>query len=79
VAHSVGGAFNSLSKITGTVSTGLANLAFDDEFEEHRQKEKMKKPKNILQGLEKGGKAVAYGFKEGLTGVFLQPYENAKK
>jgi len=51
VAHSVGGAFNSLSKITGTVSTGLANLAFDDEFEEHRQKEKMKKPKNIIQGL----------------------------
>ena len=30
VAHSVGGAFNSLSKITGTVSTGLATLAFDD-------------------------------------------------
>ena len=51
VAHSVGGAFNSLSKITGTVSTGLATLAFDDEFEEHRQREKMRKPKNILQGL----------------------------
>ena len=33
VAHSVGGAFNSLSKITGTVSTGLATLSFDDEFE----------------------------------------------
>jgi vacuolar protein sorting-associated protein 13A/C len=33
VAHSVGGAFNSLSKITGTVSTGLATLSFDEEFE----------------------------------------------
>jgi vacuolar protein sorting-associated protein 13A/C len=39
----------------------------------------MQKPKNILQGLEKGGKAVFHGFKEGITGVFLQPYENAKK
>lgn len=29
IAHSVGGAFNSLSGITGTVSTGLATLAFD--------------------------------------------------
>jgi len=29
----VGGAFNSLSGITGTVSTGLATLAFDKEFE----------------------------------------------
>lgn len=29
VAHSVGGAFNSISKVTGTVSSGLAMLAFD--------------------------------------------------
>lgn len=32
LAHSVGGAFNSISKVTGTVSTGLATLAFDKEF-----------------------------------------------
>jgi len=38
IAHSVGGAFNSLSKITGTFSTGLATLTFDQEFEEHRAK-----------------------------------------
>jgi len=29
IAHSVGGAFKSLSGITGTFSTGLATLAFD--------------------------------------------------
>jgi hypothetical protein len=39
----------------------------------------MKKPQNVIQGLEKGGKAIFYGFKEGFTGVFTQPYENAKK
>ena len=39
----------------------------------------MKKPQNVIQGLEKGGKAFFYGFKEGLSGVFIQPYENAKK
>jgi hypothetical protein len=38
----------------------------------------MKKPHNILQGLEKGGKAILYGFKEGITGLFLQPYQNAR-
>lgn len=32
VAHSVGGAFNSIAKVTGTVSSGLATLAFDREF-----------------------------------------------
>lgn len=39
----------------------------------------MKKPKHVLQGLEKGGKAVFRGFKEGLTGVVLKPYQNAQK
>ncbi len=39
----------------------------------------MKKPKNVLQGLQQGGKAVLHGFKEGITGLFTQPYENARK
>ena len=38
VAHSIGGAFNSISKVTGTVSSSLAMLAFDKDFEEHREK-----------------------------------------
>jgi len=29
IAHSVGGALNSVSKVTGTISTGLAVLTFD--------------------------------------------------
>lgn len=44
-----------------------------------RQKQKVNKPKHIFEGLQKGGKAVFYGFKEGITGVFLQPYENTKR
>lgn len=39
----------------------------------------MKKPQNVIQGLEKGGKAIFYGFKEGITGVWMQPIENARK
>jgi vacuolar protein sorting-associated protein 13A/C len=39
----------------------------------------MKKPQNVIQGLSKGGKAIFYGFKEGLTGVFLQPYQSARE
>lgn len=38
MGHAIGGAFNSLSKMTGTISSGLAVLAFDDEFEQHRQR-----------------------------------------
>lgn len=44
-----------------------------------REKEKMKKPKHVFEGLEKGGKAVFHGFKEGITGLFTKPYENTKK
>lgn len=43
-------------------------LAFDKNFESMREQQKMKKPKNIIQGLEKGAKAIYSGFKEGMTG-----------
>ena len=39
----------------------------------------MNKPKHVLEGLEKGGKAVFYGFKQGITGVVTQPIEQTKK
>lgn len=39
----------------------------------------MKKPKHVFEGIEKGGKAVFHGFKQGLTGLVLKPYENAQK
>lgn len=29
IAHSIGGAFNSVEKVTGTIASGLAVLAFD--------------------------------------------------
>jgi vacuolar protein sorting-associated protein 13A/C len=29
--------------------------------------------------LEKGAKAIFSGFKDGITGIFLKPYENASK
>jgi vacuolar protein sorting-associated protein 13A/C len=32
LAHSIGGAFSSISKVTGTFSTGLATLSFDKDF-----------------------------------------------
>jgi vacuolar protein sorting-associated protein 13A/C len=51
IAHSIGGALNSVSKVTGTISTGLAVLAFDKEFEALREKQKMQKPQHIFEGL----------------------------
>lgn len=39
----------------------------------------MKKPKHFFEGLEKGGRAVFHGFKEGITGVVTKPIEQTKK
>lgn len=39
----------------------------------------MKKPKHVIDGLGKGGKAVFHGFKEGFTGLFMKPIQNTKK
>lgn len=39
----------------------------------------MRRPQNVFQGLEKGGRAVLYGFKAGITGLFTQPYKSARK
>jgi vacuolar protein sorting-associated protein 13A/C len=79
IAHSVGGALNSVEKVTGTIASGLAALTFDKEFETMREREKMKKPKHVFEGIEKGGLAVFHGFKEGITGLLLKPIENTKK
>jgi vacuolar protein sorting-associated protein 13A/C len=73
MTHSIGGVLNTVEKFTGTFASGLAVLTFDSEFEEAREKEKMKKPQHVLEGLEKGGVAVLHGFKEGVTGVFSKP------
>ena len=38
IAHSIGGALNSVQKVTGTIASGLAVLTFDKQFEEMREK-----------------------------------------
>lgn len=39
----------------------------------------MRKPKHVFEGIQKGGKAVFHGFKEGITGVVTKPIEQTKR
>ena len=39
----------------------------------------MKRPTNFVMGMKQGAKSVLNGFKEGITGVFLQPYMGARE
>ena len=40
VKNTLEGTFNSVSKITGTLSTGVTNLCFDDEYIKKREKQR---------------------------------------
>eukprot|EP01017_Pseudomicrothorax_dubius_P026983 TRINITY_DN3060_c0_g2_i1.p1 TRINITY_DN3060_c0_g2~~TRINITY_DN3060_c0_g2_i1.p1 ORF type:complete len:350 (+),score=59.12 TRINITY_DN3060_c0_g2_i1:168-1217(+) len=79
VRNTASGAFNSLGKITDSVSTGLSALTMDQEYMQYRERLKMKKAKDVLEGVEQGAKSMLSGFEKGLTGIVLKPAEGAKK
>lgn len=54
LTKTIAGAFNSVSKITGSVSTGMAALTMDEEYMKEREKMRANKPKHIIDGVGKG-------------------------
>lgn len=78
--HSVYGTFNTTSKVTGTVGTGLARLTFDPKYLERREKKKLtEQPKHAGYGLLYGARDLLYGLGDGLAGPFYQPFVGAKE
>lgn len=75
VGHTIGGAAETLSKLTGTLGKGLATLTFDDEYQQSRLKPSSTKE----HSLETGTKSLLKGFVSGLGGVFSQPVQGAKE
>lgn len=51
LTKTISGAFNSVSKITGSVSTGIAALTMDEDYMQEREKMRAKKPKHIVDGV----------------------------
>lgn len=72
------GTFNSLHHITDSIATGLTILSFDDSFIEKRRKFKLRKPKNLIEGMDQGFKSIYSGLEEGVSGLVLKPYKGAK-
>jgi vacuolar protein sorting-associated protein 13A/C len=68
VAHTIGGALNSLSQITQSVSNALTILCFDKHYEMIRDKERMLPPTGILDGLGKSVTSLYVGMREGIIG-----------
>ena len=79
VTKTLSGAFNTVSTMTGAVGSGFATLCFDDKYFEEREKMRNKKPKHMVDGMAQGLQGLGEGVFEGITGVFLKPFEGAQK
>lgn len=79
ISNTFVGTFNSLNKISGSIGSGLASLSQDQEFLLEREKIKMQKASNLVQGLNQAGVSIFKGFETGITGAFSKPIKGAKK
>ena len=79
VKNSVAGIFNTASKITGSLSKGVAHLAFDKEYVRQREKNNREKAKHVGQGISLGAKELGTGLFKGITGVVTAPISGAKR
>lgn len=72
--------FGTVSKLTGTLSSGLSSLTSDREYQMKLQKERAKnQPKDLVDGLGNGVKALVLSVSRGVTGVVQEPYRGAKE
>jgi vacuolar protein sorting-associated protein 13A/C len=81
VKKSVFGISDSVSKITGSMSKGLAAATMDKEFQAKRRMTRTtrNRPKHALYGITSGGSAFANSLASGIGGLARHPIEGAEK
>lgn len=76
--HVTSGLADSVSKLTGSISTGLGRATMDREFQQRRDRERMV-PKDSAGHVYSGVSSLARGFVSGVTGLATQPIRGAQK
>ena len=80
VKNTVGGALNTVSKITSGFSKEILTLTQDEHYiNERERKNMMDKPKNVIEGIGYGISSMMSGLYYGVTDVVRKPLEGAKK
>jgi vacuolar protein sorting-associated protein 13A/C len=80
VRKSVFGFSDSMAKITGSMSKGLAAATLDKEFQDQRRMSKARnRPKHALYGITSGGSAFAASLASGIGGLARHPLQGAEK
>ncbi|KAH7468699.1 putative vacuolar protein sorting-associated protein 13A [Phytophthora ramorum] len=79
LTHSLYGAFNAASKVTGTLSEGIATLSLDRQYLAERRAQGPRKQvaTHIGTGLIHGTKQLGKGIFAGVTGVITAPAQGA--
>jgi hypothetical protein len=80
--HSAYGFSNSISKVSSSMSKGVASLAMDDDFlkEREERKDEMKgKPQSAGAGARTGGRDVYKSLASGITGLMEKPADGFEK
>ncbi|OJJ40573.1 hypothetical protein ASPWEDRAFT_220427 [Aspergillus wentii DTO 134E9] len=80
VKKSVFGFSDSMAKLTGSMSKGLAAATLDKEFQNQRRMSKSRnRPKHALYGITAGGNAFASSLASGIGGLARHPLQGAEK
>lgn len=78
--NTVEGTFGSVSKFTGSISSGLTVLTHDSEYIMDSQRDKARnKPRDVVEGFGQGMKSLFVNIGKGITGIVTQPAKGAKK
>ena len=77
------GVTDSISKMSGSLAKGVAELSMDREYLDKRSRvagsAAAEVPRNVGEGLLKAGEGVAGGFVRGLSGVITKPIKGAER
>ncbi|KAJ5606070.1 hypothetical protein N7510_008851 [Penicillium lagena] len=80
VKKSIFGFSDSMAKLTGSMSKGLAAATLDKEFQNQRRMSKSRnRPKHALYGITAGGNAFATSLASGIGGLARHPLQGAEK
>ena len=78
-SHFGEGTFNTMSKMTGALGEGFANITFDRDYKQQRSTARMKEAQTISQGVRKGLFELGGNLGDALGGIVMQPLKGAER
>ncbi|KNC47426.1 vacuolar protein sorting-associated protein [Thecamonas trahens ATCC 50062] len=78
VKNVVYGVFNTTSKVTGAVGSGLGMLSLDDEWRRNRERSQRARPAHVVAGLTSGVRDMSRGVASGIAGLVVHPVQGAR-